>query len=187
MKNPRLPLLLLAFSLAATATLADPVHQHGNDGAWRHEYSGWMFPTHVGAFSRTMQPYTIDGNSDVGVQYRAAGSAVVAVVEVFVADSAAVDAKLEGAKASAASKAGGSTVESEQPFEVDSKTDVHGVKITYAADAKSAGARTNLYYFTSAQWHVKVFASTTQAQEAKALDAFVQALPWDTLGAERLH
>jgi len=165
----------LLVGLTSTVGGADPLHPFGNEGDWRHEYSGWRFARQVGGFSRVMPPYTIDGNNDVGVRYEN-GAGLSAVVEVYLADSAALDAKLDGAKASAAQKAGESAhVQSERPFAIGNHK---GVKVTYAAD----GANTRLYFFDAKHWTVKVLGSGSGAGSAKALDAFVRALPWDSLG-----
>ena len=176
--------VLLATSWLSAPTLADPLHKFGTAGAWVHVDSGWMFPTAVGDFTREVQPYNIDGNNDAGVEYRQA-SGLVAEVEVYAADSAAPGARLDGAKTIAARKAGeAASVESEKPFQVDGVKDASGVKVTYAPKGKAAGAQTNLYYFTTDRWRVKVLASTPKGGKDAdlELDAFVQALPWSTLG-----
>ncbi len=173
---------VLAAGLLAAVTSsiggADPLHQFGNEGAWRHEYSGWQFAKQVGEFSRVRAPYTIDGNNDVGVTYQHA-SGLSVVVEVYLADSTAPDSKLAGAKASASQKAGESAhVESERAFRIKSQKDLRGTQIIYAADA----AKTRLYFFEANRWTVKVLSSGSSDDETKALDAFVRALPWDSLG-----
>lgn len=167
-------------------SVADPLHKFGNEGAWVHVDSGWMFPKDVHGFARVAQPYNIDGNDDAGVEYRQA-SGLQAEVQIFAADSAAMGATLEGAKSDAASRAGeAARVQSEKPFEIDALEAATGVKVTYAADGKSAGVHTNLYYFTTDRWRVKVLASTRDRgkDDDRALDAFVQALPWDSLGTD---
>ena len=167
---------------ATLSSVADPLHQFGSDGAWRHEYSGWQFAKHVSNFTRVMAPYTIDGNNDVGVRYEraAGGPKLAAVVEIYLADSAAPDAKLNGAKASAAQKAGDSArVRSEQPFEVGAT--IRGTKVTFE-DVKSADAWATLYFFEAGRWTVKVLGSAEGAGVGTEFDAFVQALPWNTLG-----
>jgi hypothetical protein len=168
----------LLVGLTSSISSADPLHPFGNEGAWRHEYSGWQFAKQVGGFSRAMAPYTIDGNNDVGVRYENA-SGVSAVLEVYLADSAAPDAKLDGAKASAAQKAGESAhIQSDRTFRIKAHKDLRGTKITYAADA----ARTSLYFFETNHWTVKVLGTASGDDASKVLDAFVRALPWDTLG-----
>ncbi|HEY0686366.1 MAG TPA: hypothetical protein VGD45_28775 [Steroidobacter sp.] len=177
-KTPALLGILIA--LTAHGGLADPLHKFGNEGAWVHVDSGWRFPKEVGDFGRVTQPYNIDGNNDAGAEYRQAQ--VSAEVDVYAADSAAVDATIEGAKDTAARKAGeGAQVRSEKPFQVAGLKG--GVKITYAPKSDAAGVQTNLYYFTTDRWRVKVLA-TTEAGGELALDEFVRALPWNTLGTD---
>jgi hypothetical protein len=172
----------LLIALTSSIGIADPLHQFGTEGAWRHEFSGWQFAKQIGGFSRALAPYTIDGNNDVGARYEN-GSGLMATVEVYLADSAAPDAKLDGAKATAAQTSGESAhIQSEQPFPLGTHKTVRGTKITYAADEKSRGARTSLYFFEASRWTVKVLASPSSDDQGEALDAFVRALPWDTLG-----
>jgi hypothetical protein len=164
----------LLVALTSSIATADPIHPFGNEGAWRHEYSGWQFARQVGEFARVMAPYTIDGNNDVGVRYQHA-SGLTAVVEIYLADSAASDAKLDGAKASAAQKAGeAAPLQSERPFKIKGHKGVRGTKITY-------GAATRLYFFEANRWTVKVLSSGSSEDAGKAMDAFVRALPRDSL------
>ena len=184
-RSPFTPALyaMLAAAWVSGPSHADPLHKFGTEGAWIHVDSGWQFPMVVGDFSREVQPYNIDGNNDAGVEYRQV-SGLRAEVEVYAADSAATGASLVGAKADAASKAGDAPVESEQLFQADGLKGAGGVKVTYAPDGKSPGAQTNLYYFTTDRWRVKVLASIADKDADQALDAFVQALPWSTLGTD---
>ncbi|HEY5807803.1 MAG TPA: hypothetical protein VIT67_07530 [Povalibacter sp.] len=173
--------VLLALLIASTASFADPLHKYGEEGAWCHVDSGWMFPQDVGNFARVLQPYSIDGNNDAGAEYRQESQQGTVEVDVYAADSAATDANIDGAKATAARKAGeGAKIESEKPFKVAAAQDLSGVKVRYA----TGGEQTNLYYFTTDRWHVKVLARAKRAgkESDKALDAFVQSLPWNTLG-----
>lgn len=170
--------VLAASLLVSLPSTADPLHPFGNEGAWRHEYSGWQFTRQVGDFSRVLAPYTIDGNDDVGVRYENA-SGLCAVVEIYLADSAASNAKLDGAKTSAARRAGESArAESERSFPIKEHKAIRGVKITYAA----SDATTILYFFDANRWTVKVLATGAGKDASKTLDAFVRALPWHTLG-----
>lgn len=182
-KSRALLALLIASTLTGTASVADPLHKYGEEGAWCHVDSGWMFPLNVGSFARVLQPYNIDGNNDAGAEYKQESGLQGAIeVDVYAAESAATDANIDGAKATAARKAGeGAKVESEKPFQLDAAKGLNGVKIKYATDAEASGAQTNLYYFTTDRWHVKVLARG-KIEGDKALDAFVQALPWSTLG-----
>lgn len=178
-KNTYVLAASLLVGLTSSISSADPLHPFGNEGAWRHEYSGWQFPKVVGGFSRVMAPYTIDGNNDVGVRYENA-SGIIAIVEVYVADSAAPDATLDGAKANAAKTAGESAhMQSERPFPIEAhNASVRGTKVTFAAD----DARTRLYFFAADRWSVKVLGAASGDDADKVLDSFVHALPWDTLG-----
>jgi len=184
--TPALLALLIASTLGTAASAADPLHKYGNEGAWCHVGSGWMFPMEVGNFARVLQPYSIDGNDDAGAEYEASDSLRGTVeVDLYAADSAATDASIGGAKATAARRAGeGANVESEEPFQLDAAKGLHGVKIKFATNAETSGELTQLYYFTTDRWHVKVMARarTTGNESDRALDAFVQALPWNTLG-----
>jgi hypothetical protein len=185
MKRTALLALLIAATLTGAVSLADPLHKYGDDGTWCHVDSGWMFPQDVGSFARMLQPYSIDGNNDAGAEYRQESLPGTIEVDIYAADSAAMDANIDGAKASAARKAGeGAKIGSEKPFKIGAVQGLNGVKIRYAADANASGEQTNLYYFTTDRWHVKVLARAKVAgrQSDKALDAFVQALPWKTLG-----
>jgi hypothetical protein len=178
-------LALLALSCFSFPSLADPLHKIGKEGAWVHVDSGWVFPKAVGDFARVAQPYSIDGNNDAGVEYRQDSGPLQAEVEIYAADSGAVSATLDGAKGHAARKAGeAARVQSEKAFEIDAMKDVKGVKVTYAAQGKSEGTQINLYYFTTDRWRVKVLASTQDRGGDRALDAFVQGLPWKTLGTD---
>jgi hypothetical protein len=186
-KTPALLALLIAATLTTAASVADPLHKYGNDGAWCHVDSGWMFPMEVGNFARVLQPYNIDGNNDAGAEYKQASDPLQGTVEVdvYAADSAAADASIDGAKATAARKAGeGAKVESEQPYQLETAQHLQGVKIKFVTDTATPAEQTNLYYFTTDHWHVKVLARARLAgnESDRALDAFVQALPWNSLG-----
>lgn len=184
-KAPALIAVALACWASVPASLADPLHKFGNEGAWRHEDSGWLFPKQIGAFTRVTVPYTIDGNNDVGVQYEQVVNEVraAAIVEVYASDSAAADAKFETAKATAARTAGtAARLESDQPFRLDARNELHGVKVTYLSGAGSSNSRTSLYFIESDRWIVKILAQDSSENAGRVLDAFVHDLPWDTLG-----
>jgi hypothetical protein len=136
-----------------------------------------------------LQPYSIDGNNDAGAEYKQESGPLQGAVEVdvYAADSAATDANIDGARATAARRAGeGAKIESEKPFRIDAVKGLNGVKVKYTTDAKAADGQTNLYYFTTDRWRVKVLAHARQPgnESDRALDAFVRALPWHTLGTD---
>lgn len=187
--TPALLALLIAATLTGAVSVADPLHKCGDEGAWCHVESGWVFPKDVGDFARVLEPYNIDGNDDSGAEYKQESGPLQGAVEVdvYAADSAAMAATIDGARVTAARKAGeGAKVKSEKPFQIDAVKGLNGVKIKYATDAEASGEQTNLYYFTTERWRVKVLAHAKQAgnESDQALDAFVQALPWNTLGTE---
>lgn len=184
-KAPALFAVALACWASVPMSLADPLHKFGDEGAWRHEDSGWLFPTQIGAFIRVTAPYTIDGNNDVGVQYAQVVNEhrAAAIVEVYASDSAAPDAKVETAKATAARTAGAAArLESDQTFQLDARSELRGVKVTYTSDAGSNRSQTSLYFIASERWIVKILAQNAGDNAGQVLDAFVHDLPWDTLG-----
>jgi len=44
--------LLILSGLFNVASVADPLHPLGQEGTWRHEFSGWQFPRTVSDFTR---------------------------------------------------------------------------------------------------------------------------------------
>lgn len=178
---------LLGGWLACSACTADPLHQYGPTQVWRHENSGWKFLDEVGGFKRAATPYTIDGGPDVGINYAPvnAESNVTAVLEIFLADSPAIDATPEGARASAAKRASDSSlVSKETPFRLVTRPELQATKVTFASNAKS-GPRSLLYFVTNDRFRVKVLVNRTGDPSGdKAVDDFVQALPWNTLGTD---
>jgi len=185
--QPALLALFIASTLNGHASEADSLHRYGNDGAWCHVESGWMFPAEVGAFARVLQPYNIDGNDDAGAEYKHTweSSRGTVEVDVYAADSAATDASIDGAKATAARNAGeGAKVVTEKPFQIAAAESLQGVKIEFAVDPQPSDESIHLYYFTTDRWHVKVLARGKLAgvENDQAIDAFVQALPWSALG-----
>jgi hypothetical protein len=184
MKRIATALLTLA-AWGAGPLVADPLHKIGNDGTWVHVDSGWLFARSVAGFERVGQPYSIDGNDDAGAEYRLA--AAMAEVEIYSADSAAPGATLEGAKAVAASKAGDTAqAQSEVPYRVEALKAANGVKVRYAAKKRREGPEIHLYYFATDRWRVKILINTDNrgAPTDEALDAFVRALPWTSLGTD---
>jgi hypothetical protein len=166
-------------------TFADPLHKYGGRGDWRHADSGWIFPKQVGAFARVGEPYTIDGNNDVGAEFVASdadGTQRRALVSVYFPDSAATGASLSGAKA--ALLKGHRQGSAEQPFEIPRTPDVKGVKLTPPPDSSSGGSRSILYFFSAPSWIVTVVATgpVPDTGNDTAIDEFVRTLRWETLG-----
>lgn len=176
--------MLTSFFLSPAA-IADPLHKSGNHGEWRHAESGWIFPIRTAGFDRVGRPYTLDGNSDVGGEYaEGEGDArKTALVDLYLPDTAAAGATLEGAKAALVKIESDSEplTPTEAPFSIPEKADVTGVKLTVVP---KQGAARLLYFFTAPNFVVTVRA-TVPAADAKAdasIDEFVRAMRWDTLG-----
>jgi hypothetical protein len=175
-------LWLVAFTPGA---FADPLHKYGSRGAWRHADSGWIFPKQMGAFTRAGEPYTIDGNNDVGAEFvagEAGGTQRRALVSVYFPDSAAAGADLSSAKA--ALLKGHQQGSAEQPFEIPRTPEVKGVRLTAAGDAVPGGSRSILYFFSAPSWIVTVVATVPAPDTGNDvfMDEFVRSLPWETLG-----
>lgn len=178
MRTTLLAVLALIMPLACPA---DPLHAVGDDGVYRHEDSGWLFLARIAAFERTGSPYTIDGNADAGAHYthRDLTTGLV-VVEVFARESFAGDATLPGAKQTARTAAGApSAVQTEEVLQLPGVPDIQVVKITYAPADRTP---VYLYFAEKKPWAVKILA--TGMDTAAAVDDFVRALPWETLGSD---
>ena len=187
----KLAAVMLAWLLSIQASLADPLHKFGNDGAYRHEHSGWIYPRRIGGLELVGAPYTIDGNNDVGAEYARVvdGMRSTAVVDVYFADSAAIGAQLATAKAAMQTNAmagGVAELQSEGRFVVDQPPELVGAKASYTSRVGTDGSQSVLYFFQTAAWVVTIrtTAQATDTQAGAALDEFVRALRWDTLGTD---
>lgn len=179
-----------AWCLCVHSSLADPLHQVGDERVWQHADSGWLFPGHIGSFVRVVAPYTIDGNNDVGARYEqvANGLRATAIVEVYAEDSAAVGAKFADAKAALELEVKSATnarLQSEGTFTVDEQRELAGAKVTYALDKDGRASQESLYFFDAAGWVVTIrtAAETTDVSMSQALDRFVREQRWEHLGA----
>ncbi len=178
---------VLAAFLSIQVALADPLHKSGMEGNYVHEGSGWIFPRQIGSAERVGAPYTIDGSNDVGAEYAmmADGRRQRTVwVEVYYPDSAASGAKLESASFAMQRDSGteaAAQLRSQEPFVA---AQVTGKKLAYESQAGSRWS--TLYFFRTPQWTVTVrsHARSSDTVESKALDEFVRALRWDTLGTD---
>lgn len=190
-RRTALTLLLAPAALACAAVTADPLHAVGSDGEHRHEGSGWIYPLQVAEFVRTDAPYTIDGNNDVGAEYRqdTAQGRRIAVVEVYYPDSAADGARLETAKRVAQRAAGEERsvrARAEEPFAIPQAPGLDGVRIGYETRSGSAALARSLYFFRTSAWIVSVrtVAPMNDRNATPALDRFVRSLRWETLGTD---
>jgi hypothetical protein len=170
-------------------SFADPLHKApGDASSWQHADSGWLFPRQVNDFKRLAPPYTIDGNNDVGARYEhvANGRRATAVIEIYAADSAAVEANVENARAALERDTANAVAQPETPFAVEDAQTTVGIKITRISASVSAPSQATLYFFQGPSWIVRIRAAadTVDESDADALDEFVRAQQWERLGTD---
>lgn len=168
------------------ASMADTLHAIA-DGAFQHHGSSWIFPRQIGGFVRLGAPQDVDGTIDVVAHYAKAEGPVriTAVVAVYPPDSAAAEATLASAQAAiepTLKSAKRETVRSEERFRVGKERELVGVKVSYEA-GNEAGALTNLYFFDTGAWIVKIrgAAEKTDEDSPLSLDDFVRGQRWESL------
>jgi hypothetical protein len=159
------------------------------DEALRHTESGWIFPKAVGDFQRVGEPQKITGTRDCAARYdrSANGLQSTATVYLYPADSPAADASLDGAKAAIVADLKNTPLVqlwSEGPFRAGKTLPLLGEKAFYKVGIGPQSSQTNLYYFDTGKWVVKVRLSVQKTEEDtfQKLDTFVRDLPWDSLG-----
>lgn len=182
------PALLATFVCFACgqASMADTLHAIA-DGAFQHHGSSWIFPRQIGGFARIGAPQDVDGTIDVVAHYAKVEGAVrtKAVVAVYPPDSAAAETTLASAQAAielALKSAKQEAVRSEERFRVGKERELVGVKVSYKA-GDAAGSLTNLYFFDTGAWIVKISggAEKNDADGARLLDDFVRGQRWESL------
>jgi hypothetical protein len=168
----------LATCLVPGISTADPIHARANGEYWHHD-SGWVFPERIGNFVRVGLPQDVAGSQDAVAHYAwvRQGVRIVAAVDVFPADSAAVGTTLESARSALAGPAE-SLVQTELPL---ANTKLHAARVT--GTAAPAAATRALYFVVAGQWRVRiqVDAPVGAVELGPELDAFVRAQRWDTL------
>ena len=181
--------LLIGFAALAGQSAHAEQYQQLADGAFRHPESGWTFPAAVGDFKRVGDPIGIAGMRDAVANYEllANGNKHAATVYVYPPDSRAEDASLDGAKAAIVAQLKSlplAQLWSEGPFRAGKTPVLVGDKAFYKIGIGPDSYQTNLYYFDTGKWVVKVRLSVqkTEKDTFRALDAFVRDLPWDSLG-----
>jgi hypothetical protein len=181
----------LVWLLCTPASFADAWHRFGKEDAFWHHGSGWIFPRQIGAFELLRSPYQIDGNDDVGAEYEMVVNGVrrTAFVDIYYPNSAAIWAKLDTARAAmqSRSKAGSAVrLKSEDKLAIAQRPEIMGVRTTYSSSSETGDAQLGLCFFRAANWVVTIRTSApaTDVEAVKALDAFVQAQRWDTLGTD---
>jgi hypothetical protein len=163
-------LIALFACLPAGNTRADPIHAVA-DGAYWHHGSNWTFPEIVGAYQRVGIPQDVAGSDDAVAHYAHVDGGVryTASVNVYRASSAAA-AELEAAAPG--------TLTSEGAFLASEPARLTGIRRIYGRNGKSG--LTGVYVINAGEWRVAIQVSGSGLE---AMDAFVLAQRWDTLGA----
>jgi hypothetical protein len=178
-----------AFLLLTGRTVCAENFQELADGGVRHTESGWVFPKAVGEFQRVGNPEEVAGTRDKVAKYErsAEGNRIAATVYVYPADSRAEDASLEGAKAvivAGLKSAALAQSWSEGPFRAGKTPVLVGEKAFYKIGIGPDSSQTNLYYFDTGKWVVKIRLTPqkTEKDTFQSLDTFVRDQSWDSLG-----
>lgn len=184
----KLVLLLGLTALTAQTAYAEPFQKQA-DGAVLHTASGWTFPQSIGDFQRVGDPQGIAGTPDgiANYEFVVNGNQHSATVYVYPPDSRAADASLEGAKAAIVARLKSlplAQLWSEGPFRAGTAPVLVGEKAFYKIGIGPQSYQTNLYYFDTGKWIVKIRLSVqkTEKETFQALDTFVRNQPWDSLG-----
>lgn len=172
--------MLLLFAAAFTVSVP----------GYAQDASGWTFPNSVGDFQRVGEAANVAGTAaDTVAQYErsANGSRTAATVYVYPRDSRAADASLEAAKtgiAKSLKSTGLAQLWSEGPFRVGKAPVLVGEKAFYKIGIGPSSTLTNLYYFDTGRWIVKIRMTPQETEEdtLQTLDRFVRDQPWDSLG-----
>jgi hypothetical protein len=187
--NKRAVLFASTITLIILRTAHAEDFQKLADDAIQDTESGWIFPKSVGDFQRVGDPRKISGTRDCTARYErsANGLQSTATVYVYPPDSPAADASLEGAKAAIVSDLKNTPLVqlwSEGPFRAGKTLPLWGEKAFYKIGIGPQSSQTNLYYFDTGKWVVKVRLSVQKTEEDtfQKLDAFVRDQPWDSLG-----
>ena len=179
-----LPATVLA--LLAQPGQAQPLRPAA-DEAVEHTGSGWVFPKHVGDYTRGSDPECIAGTAnDCGANYEDS-RAMAATVYVYPDDSPAADASYAGAKAvieQDLEQQPFAQAWSEGPFRVGSARPLVGEKIFYKIGIGADSTQTSLYFFDTGRWIVKIRISG-RVQEVRASIVSGVFLPLAPLPLER--
>ncbi|MGH6613962.1 hypothetical protein [Sphingomonas sp.] len=181
-------------AIAAIFLLAAPGSAQTADGKTapatdiRHAESGWIFPPSVEGFQRTSDAKVLAPQGDVAVDYERVdgGKRTIASVYVYPSTSSAADADFQGAEAAIVAGLKDqllSQLWSEGPFRVGTARPLVGEKAFYKIGLGPQSWQTNLYYFETGKWRIKVRV-TLQDNDFTVPDSFVRALPWQSLALD---
>jgi hypothetical protein len=166
--------LFLAIALLAClpseGVHADPIHPVA-DGAYWHHGSNWTFPQTIERYERVGIPQDVAGSDDAVAHYAYVEDGVryVASVNVYRASSAAAS-ELEGAAPGLLSSDGVFVVKPNA---------LTGIRRIYGGHGGES-ALTGVYVINAGEWRVTIQVSGSRLE---AMDAFVRAQRWETLGA----
>jgi hypothetical protein len=179
---------ITALALLAGRTVCAENFQELADGGVRHTESGWLFPKAIGEYQRVGNPEEVAGTRDKVAKYERSteGNRIAATVYVYPPDSRAEDAPLEGAKAvlvAGLKSADLAQLWSEGPFRAGKTPVLVGEKAFYKIGIGPDSSQTNLYYFDTGKWVVKIRMSPqkTEKDTFQSLDTFVRDQSWDSL------
>jgi hypothetical protein len=163
------------FTIALLACLpgirahADPIHAVA-DGAYWHHDSNWTFPEIIGRYARVGIPQDVAGSDNAVAHF--------AFVEDGVRYTASVDVHRVGSAAAGELEAAAfGKLSGDDPFLLEANA-LSGIRRVYSGDA-GAPALTGVYVINAGEWRVAIRISGLQLE---AMDAFVRAQRWETLG-----
>ncbi len=160
--------VLVIWVALPSLTAADPLHSVSGTQVWRHEFSGWLFPTEVAGLQREGLPFQLDGGDSAGIRYLGpAGTGLALEIHILVGNDA--PGPMEGT-----------------PFAPATAPEIHGTRVMTNTEGNAV-----IYYLLRWQsWTVSIVGQAPNgvASAQTILDAAVEALPWRSLGSsERLH
>lgn len=161
--------MALLACLPGESAHADPIHAVA-DGAYWHHGSNWTFPEIIGPYKRVGIPQDVAGSDDAVAHYAYVEDGVryIASVNVYRASSAAAG-ELEAAARGPLSNEGA--------FVVKPNT-LTGIRRIYGGNGGDS-ALTGVYVINAGEWRVTIQVSGSRLE---AMDAFVRAQRWETLG-----
>lgn len=185
--NSRVTLVGLGLALAASMVSGGTLQSLEN-GSYRHEKSGWIYPAAVGDF-RLDKTGCLPDLDDCTASYSDGKNH--ATVYVYSPSSKAEDASLAGAVEFLEARITGSLLDgpswverfSEGPFRVGDAVQLRGNKVYYKIGMGPGSVHEYLYYFDTGAWIIKIRVSgpTNDRSVFGRIDGFVRGMPWTGL------